>query len=190
VSSGLLVRARADALVDFEPININLGMFADATFEFDSEKAQVPFSGDEPDKVRVIIESRTSTTDTNEGSWTAWAEHRNRGELSMKYIQFRLHVVVESDAYGITIYNFQYAIDLPDKIVAGVSTAGSANPVTVNYPTDYFVAVKRLLCTLIGGANGDYFKVTAQNASSFTWEARNSAHSLITGTIHYEARGY
>jgi hypothetical protein len=190
VSSGQVVRARADASVDFDPISIGLGTFADATWPFSDPRADIPFSGEEADKVSVTIESRVSVTGTAETDWSAWAEHRDRGELVMKYIQFRLHVQVDSDAYSVEISNFTYSIDLPDKILAGTSTAETATQQTVTYPTDYFVAVKRLLVTLIGGTVGDYFRVVSQDEDGFVYEIRASGGGLTTGTIHYEARGY
>lgn len=191
VSSSQVVVARADASVDYDPIDIGLGTFDDADFAFDSDEANIPFSGEEADDaVLVRIESRVSTTDTNESSWSAWAEHRDRGEMTMKYIQFRIHVMVASDAYDILINDFSYAIDLPDKFVVGSDTADTATAQDVDYPTNYFVAVKRLVATLIGGTTGDYFRITSQDETGFTYEIRDSSHTLTTGTIHYDARGY
>ncbi len=138
----------------------------------------------------ITVESRFSTTDTAEGSFTPWTEHRHRGEIEMKFIQFRLRAVTVSSAYSAKIVNLKVSIDLPDKVVSGAHTQASATSFTINYPTNYFVAVKRLLMTLVGGANGDYFKITAQSATGFTAEIRDASHALTTGTVHYEARGY
>ena len=82
------------------------------------------------------------------------------------------------------------SIDLPDKELSSNHVQGAATSFTVTYPTDYFVAVKRLLVTVIGGAVGDTVRITAQSAVSFTAEIRDSGGSLSTGTIHYSVRGY
>lgn len=190
VSDGNIVLARADVATAYNPIAIGLGTFDQATWAFDSAQAQIPFSGDEPDKVQVIIESRVSTTDTAEGSWSAWAEHRQRAEISMRYIQFRLHVTVDTDAYSVEISTMNISIDLPEKIYATVHEQLSANSFDEDYPADYFVAVKRLLVSVIGGAVGDTVRVTAQDETGFTGEIRTSAGALTAGSVHYEALGY
>lgn len=190
VSGGDLVRARADVAVSFSPIAIGLGTFEDADFSFDSAEAQIAFSGDEPESVQVVVQSRVSTTTTEETAWTAWTEHRDRAERDMKYIQFRLMVTVASDAYSIEISAMTITIDLPEKYFAGYHAQLSATSFTVNYPTDYFVSVARLLVSVIGGAVGDTPRVTAQDETGFTAEIRDSGGSLTTGTLHYEALGY
>ena len=190
VSGGSTVKARADVQVEFEAIFIGLGTFASATFPFSDPKADIPFSGEESDKVTVMVESRWSTTTTAESAFTAWAEHSDRAELDMKYIQFRVRAATASSAYSAKIAKMLISIDLPDKVVSGQHTQGTAVAFTINYPASYFVSVKRLLHMLFNGANGDYVKVTAQSATGFTAEIHDAAHALTTGTIHYEARGY
>jgi len=190
-SSDVPVRARPDVAIDWEAIFLGLGTFDTATFPFDSEQARVPFAGDEnAENLSLLIESRVSTTDTSESSFGPWIEHRDRGELTFKYIQFRLTGRTISQAYSLKIDSMKISIDLPDKVVSGRVPVASAVSVDVDYPTDYFVAVKRLLVSLIGGANGDYVKVTVEDETGFTAEIRDSSHALTTGTIHFEARGY
>ena len=190
VSAGEIILARPDVAVGFEAIYIDLGAFEDADFAFNSAEAQIPFSGYESEKVQVIVEVSTSTTTADESSFSAWSRLRDRGELSMRWIRFRLHAVVDSDAYTVKISSMTVSIDLPDKELSSNHVQGAATSFTVTYPTDYFVAVKRLLVTVIGGAVGDTVRITAQSAVSFTAEIRDSGGSLSTGTIHYSARGY
>lgn len=190
VASGALVRARPDIAVVTEAIYINLGDFASSTFAFDSAKAAIPFSGLEADKISVLVQSRFSMTGSDEASFSAWADHRDRGEISLKYFQFRIKVTCESSAYSAKISSLLLTIDLPDKTFSGQVTVASANPVTTNYPTNYFANVKRLVASVIGGAIGDTLRITSQDAASFTAELRTSAGALTTGAFHYEARGY
>lgn len=190
VSGGETVKARADVEVVFEPIAIGLGTFDEATFSFDDPRAQIPFSGEEPDKVKVTIESRVSTTDTQESSWSPWVEHQHRAELTMRYIQFRLVVTVESDAYSVLVEEMSITIDLPEKYYTGTHQQLSATSFEVDYPSNYFVAVKRLLVSVIGGAAGDTPRVTAQDETGFTAEIRDGSGALTTGSLHYEALGY
>jgi predicted phage tail protein len=191
VSPGSPIRARADIECDWESIYIGLGTFDAATFAFDSPQAQIPFDGLEGDeKVRILIQSRYSQTDASEGSFTPWADHRDRGEMLMAYFQFRVRAVTDSPAYSAKVNTLRLTIDVPDKTTSGRVEVLSAVAVDVTYPAGYFVTVMRLLATLIGGAVGDEIRITAESGSGFTAEIRDSGGALTTGTFHYEARGY
>lgn len=190
LSSGALVRARPDIRVDWEAIYIGLGTFNTATFSFDDPKAQIPFSGREADKIVIAVQSRYSTTDSLEASFSEWGEHRDRGEISMRYFQFRIRAVTENPAYSLKISQITLTVDLPDKAYSGRASVLSANPVSVTYPTGYFVDVKRLVAIVVGGAVGDTLRITAEDEDGFTAEIRDSAGDLTTGSIHYEAKGY
>ena len=193
VSGGDLVTARPDVFLEWEAISIGLGAFQDATFPFSDARARVPFSGSEPDKIKVWVEVATSSTDAS--GFGAWRELQDRAELAMKLIRFRARVEVYSDAYAVKLTTMKISIDLPDKEVSGQHQALSATSQSVSFTSfgvaaGYFVHVKRLLLTVIGGAAGDTPRVTAQSSSGFTYELRNAAGSLTTGTIHFSARGY
>lgn len=190
-SSDVPVRARPDVALEWEAIFLGLGTFDSATFPFDSDQARVPFAGDDnAETLSILIESRVSTTDSSESSFGPWSEHRDRGELTFKYIQFRLTARTISRAYSLKISSMKISIDLPDKVVSGRVPVASAVSVDVDYPTDFFVKVKRLLVTLIGGTTGDQVLVTAEDEDGFTAEIRDSSSALTTGNFHYEARGY
>lgn len=193
VSGGQLVTARPDVALEWEAIAIGLGTFADADFPFDSAKARVPFSGSEPDKISIRVQVATSSTDSS--GFGAWRDFQDRAELTMRLVKFRVLIEVYSDAYAVKLTLMRISIDLPDKEVSGNHQALSAASQSVSFtsygvPSGYFVAVKRLLLTVIGGAAGDTPRVTAESASGFTYEIRNAAGSLTAGTIHFSARGY
>jgi len=190
VSGGDLAIFRPDVAVDFEAIYIGLGDFAGATFSFGSPEAQIPFSGNEADKVTIRTDVRWSTTTDTEGAYSAWEELRDRGEIEARYVQFRLRAFVEADAYSVKIVSMVVSIDLPDKELNGRATAASANPVTVTYPSGYFAAVERLLVTIIGGAVGDTFRITADDKDGFTLTFYDNAGSITTGAADFSARGY
>ena len=189
-TDSLLVVSRPDVSVDFDAVFIGLGTFDDADWAFDDARSDIAFSGDEANNVTYVVESRYSTTGMLDTDFTPWALHTNRGEYLAKFIQFRVRLRVFSDAYSGQLNNVTVTIDLPDKVQAGNAQTLSAVSGEVTYPVDYFIQVKRLLVTQIGGAAGDTQRVYNDTAAGFEFELRDSANALKAGTIHYEARGY
>jgi len=185
------IRAHADLFVDFTPVDLSLGTWDQATFTWADPKAMIPWSGSAEAKIKIRVFSRISTTGTAESDFGQWLDHLDRGELTMRYIQFRVDVTLDSDAQSIVLHDVKVTIDVPDRYRTGSIAVPSANPVVFTYePASYFVEVRSLLITVTGGAAGDTARVTAESASGFTVEIRDSVGALKAGTIRYQAVGY
>ncbi|MNW10818.1 hypothetical protein D3C71_2081190 [compost metagenome] len=84
----------------------------------------------------------------------------------------------------------EVVIDMPDRIDSGNDIAVPATGLNISYSPP-FNANPAVSLTAQGLSPGDYFDVSAKNATGFTVFIRNSSGVAVSGrTIDYISKGY
>ncbi len=121
------------------------------------------------------------------GAWGEWQNFIN-ASYEGRYFDVRLEVSCQQN---ITAYitDFEYSIDMEDRVDGPFSIAVLAAGTSVVYDTPFQV-VQHPQITQSGAASGDTVILTAESKTGFTVQILDDEDTPKDGTINWETRGY
>ncbi|MNK89472.1 hypothetical protein D3C87_1094830 [compost metagenome] len=160
------------------------GTYVDTIPDFDS---LISIDGDPPNGASLSLWVRTS--DVSPAAWSAWKPFVV-GDYRARQFDFQLRGAVAQTSNWIDVTKLEVVIDMPDRIDSGNDIAVPATGLNISYSPP-FNANPAVSLTAQGLSPGDYFDVSAKNATGFTVFIRNSSGVAVSGrSIDYISKGY
>jgi len=141
----------------------------------------------------VHTETYIRTTNDNPAGSPTWSEYARfrTGDFKARGYQFKLTAESEDSFHQANISEWDISIDMPDRIKTGSGTSHGSTATTVTYDTTvpYYVTPK-LALTFNGLGSGDFYDLSSESTSGFTFTLKDSGNNVISKTYEYMAKGY
>ena len=188
IDCGAAVRSQIRAYVQIIQNDL-LATWADSTFTWASDEANVTWAGDEDENfVSSNLQFRYGDT-TPAGDYSDFVA----GDYSGQYFQFKLTVTSANENFGATVENMTVWVDVPDIFISAddIAIADSATTLTfTHYGTNGFNVVPHFLAVPFEGSLGDTVDVVSVSATQVQIRYYNNTPALAAGKINFIARGY
>jgi hypothetical protein len=191
VTAGNAERALVSYMINASQLNVSEFWSATgvATQAWSSAFARERAWSRAPDgKVSITVETRFSTTTSDEAAFGPWQERAKNAEALVKWAQARIHVVVLDPAFTVSISEFEIYFDVPDRRDSGTADTSAVGNVTVLFGKP-FNNPPKVACTIQSAVAGDDLVRGAPTTTGFTLSVFN-AGSRVVRTVEYLAIGF
>lgn len=144
--------------------------------------------GDAVFDANVVMFMRTTNDDpTGTPTWSDWKRF-TVGDYTCRAYECRLDFETSDLSHNVEVSELSVIVDMPDRIESGNVITGTGADTTVNYAISFKSAAKVGL-TIGNMMSGDVFEITAETASSFSFNVRN-AGTRVARSVNWIAKSY
>lgn len=191
VDLGSVYTSRVTAILKTERLDY-ANSFDSADGLFDAKDGL--FDGDTTNVGDVNVELYISTTEDDPASspavWTAYRQFFV-GDYKARGLRFRCVLTSQDENASPVVTYLQVKVDMPDRIYSEADVASGTD--SGGKLVEFTPAFKVAPAIGIAAQNlqqGDYYVITAKDASGFTIKFLNSGGSVVDRTFDYVAQGY